>query len=514
MVGLTADRADQIMSDNCCDDLDLPEGALDTWSELRLRRWCEAGGAEECDQELLEWLSKGGMVDAADDLRNHGIDTLSDAMDLVDTAEQLAHTVSVEVLTGHGVRTLWKGPVAVINEQRGASRSSRFYLFRLPDQRGQWILKPHNLQCARSFGDERFMIPSFYILDAALRLRASAGHTPAFWVESKRNASTPRSVLPVPLEFAPPPLKGGGKRLGWFWMPQDRCPAQTPCATSLMDLLNRPDARALIRRITLASVQRAIIFTTMCCCMAAINLDDLLIRSATDWPFAVEADCEAGAAADGASTAAGASSVDARASSADAGAPEASDASDTPLELFMGDAKKAWHPGQGSGPRGWKEWWDGPSHEPGWGPMMAQVDELMTMAHARGRSDSEGDACQGADDEVGSDDLAAMGGSEATGAEGGPGGEWIPWADRPLEPSVCELILSWDVASVMRLPPLPRRDEEPARDDERNPLQAMLGQSTGFANSLQHVVRRQRDTEGRFAGKPMTARRLGECWPR
>ena len=422
--------------------------------------------------------------------------------------------VSVEVLTGHGVRTLWKGPVAVINQQRGASRSSRFYLFRLPDQRGQWILKPHNLQCARSFGDERFMIPSFYILDAALRLRASAGHVSAFWVESKRNASTPRSVLPVPLEFAPPPLKGGGKRLGWFWMPQDRCPAQTPCATSLMDLLNRPDARALIRRITLASVQRAIIFTTMCCCMAAINLDDLLIRSATDWPFAVEADCEAGAAADGASTAAGASSVDARASSADAGAPEASDASGTPLELFMGDAKKAWHPDQGSGPRGWKEWWDGPSHEPGWGPMMAQVDELMTMAHARGRSDSEGDACQGADDEVGSDDLAAMGGSEATGAEGGPGGEWIPWADRPLEPSVCELILSWDIASVMRLPPLPRRNEEPARDDERNPLQAMLGQSTGFANSLQHVVRRQRDTEGRFAGKPMTARRLGECWPR
>ena len=54
MVGLTADRADQIMSDNCCDDLDLPEGALDTWSELRLRRWCEAGGAEECDEELLE----------------------------------------------------------------------------------------------------------------------------------------------------------------------------------------------------------------------------------------------------------------------------------------------------------------------------------------------------------------------------------------------------------------------------------------------------------------------------
>ena len=135
--------------------------------------------------------------------------------------------------------------------------------------------------------------------------------------------------------------------------------------------------------------------------------------------------------------------------------------------------------------------------------MLAQVDELMRR-------------CDGEE-----------GGSlhEGNGQDGG----WVPWADRPLEPSVCELILSWDVASVTRLPPLPqfggRSASDPqaeahagADEGERNLLQSMMERPAGFAFSLQNALRReQHDAKGKISQskpKSMSARRLGECWPR
>ena len=102
-------------------------------------------------------------------------------------------------------------------------------------------------------------------------------------------------------------------------------------------------------------------------------------------------------------------------------------------------------------------------------------------------------------------------------------------ADRPLEPSVCELILSWVVASATRLPPLPqfggRSASDPqaeahagADEGERNLLQSMMERPAGFAFSLQNALRReQHDAKGKISQskpKSMSARRLGECWPR
>ena len=100
------------------------------------------------------------------------------------------------------------------------------------------------------------------------------------------------------------------------------------------------------------------------------------------------------------------------------------------------------------------------------------------------------------------------------GSSGGAGGEWVPWAQRPLEPSVRALILSWTPADLELPPPCDppaaatrQRRGAPAAAAhplQPHPLQHMMRRSRGFVEALQRRLR---------SGATVSVATLGQCWP-